>query len=140
MATKPKFDPRKMMEKAVEAMKQFVNEPRDDGKASPRVGAVLVKPDGSIDTAFRGELRHGERPRDPLQGAAPMNCNPDVHPDMLSRSRFPSMPWVRIPTEIPTKCRDSSDGYPQSLSPYFSHAILSPSQLRHWQLPVSQLA
>jgi ATP-dependent DNA helicase RecG len=60
MATKPKFDPRKMMEKAVEAMKQSINEPREDGKASPLVGAVLVKPDGSIDTAFRGELRHGD--------------------------------------------------------------------------------
>ncbi len=49
-----------MMVKAVEAMKQSINEPRDDGKASPLVGAVLVKPDGSVDTAFRGELRHGD--------------------------------------------------------------------------------
>lgn len=48
------------MEKAVEAMKQSINEPREDGKASPRVGAVLIKPDGSVDTAFRGELRHGD--------------------------------------------------------------------------------
>ena len=48
------------MEKAVAAMKQSINEPREDGKASPRVGAVLVKPDGSVDTAFRGELRHGD--------------------------------------------------------------------------------
>lgn len=60
MATKGKFDPREMMEKAVEVMKQSINEPRDDGKASPLVGAVLVKPDGSTDTAFRGELRHGD--------------------------------------------------------------------------------
>ena len=60
MVTKPKCDARKMMEKAVEAMKQSVNEPREDGKASPLVGAVLVKPDGSIDAAFRGELRHGD--------------------------------------------------------------------------------
>jgi len=60
MATKPKFDPRKMMEKAVETMKQSINEPRGDGKASPLVGAVLVKPDGSTDSAFRGELRHGD--------------------------------------------------------------------------------
>ena len=48
------------MEKAVEAMKQSINEPREDGKASPLVGAVLVKPDGVVDTAFRGELRHGD--------------------------------------------------------------------------------
>src|SRR5205085_8952980 len=29
-------------------------------KASPMVGAVLVKPDGTIDTAFRGEIREGD--------------------------------------------------------------------------------
>jgi len=49
-----------MMEKAVEVMKQSINEPREDDKASPLVGAVLVKPDGTVDTAFRGELRHGD--------------------------------------------------------------------------------
>ena len=45
---------------AVKVMRQSVNEPRGDGKASPLVGAVLVKPDGAVDTAFRGELRHGD--------------------------------------------------------------------------------
>jgi ATP-dependent DNA helicase RecG len=48
------------MEKAIEVMKQSINEPRADKKASPLVGAVLVKPDGTVDTAFRGELRHGD--------------------------------------------------------------------------------
>src|SRR5450631_14536 len=60
MPAKPKFDPRKMMELAIAVMKQSVNEPRADGKASPLVGAVLVKPDGTVDTACRGELRHGD--------------------------------------------------------------------------------
>lgn len=60
MAAKPKFDPRKLMEKAIEVMKQSVNEPRVDKKASPLVGAALMKPDGTMDTAFRGELRHGD--------------------------------------------------------------------------------
>jgi len=46
------------MEKAVAVMKQSINEPRADKKASPLVGAVLVMPDGTVDTAFRGELRH----------------------------------------------------------------------------------
>ena len=55
-----KFDPRKLMEKAIAVMKQSINEPRTDKKASPLVGAVLVKPDGTVDTAFRGELRHGD--------------------------------------------------------------------------------
>jgi len=49
-----------MMVKAIDVMKQSVNEPRADGKASPLVGAVLVMPDGSVDTACRGELRHGD--------------------------------------------------------------------------------
>jgi len=55
-----KFDSRKFMELAIEVMRQSVPEPRPDGKASPKVGAVLVKPDGKIETAYRGELRHGD--------------------------------------------------------------------------------
>lgn len=48
------------MEKAIAVMKQSINEPRADKKASPLVGTVLVKPDGTVDAAFRGELRHGD--------------------------------------------------------------------------------
>ena len=55
-----KFDPRQLMEKAVEVMNHSINEPRPDKKASPLVGAVLLKPDGTVDTAFRGELRQGD--------------------------------------------------------------------------------
>lgn len=55
----PRLDPRKMMEKAVEVMRQSVPEHRPDGTPSPSVGAVLVRPDGSIETAARGELREG---------------------------------------------------------------------------------
>ena len=54
------FDARELMEMAVEAMRCSVSEPRGDAKASPLVGAVLWKPDGSIDTACRGELRAGD--------------------------------------------------------------------------------
>jgi len=57
---KTKFDPRKLMEMAIEAMRQSVGEPRDDGKASPLVGAVLYRPDGTVETAHRGELRYGD--------------------------------------------------------------------------------
>lgn len=60
MFAKLKVDPRKLMEKAITVMKQSINEPRADGKVSPRVGAVLVKRDGTMDTAFRGEIRHGD--------------------------------------------------------------------------------
>jgi len=55
-----KFDPRKLMEQAIEVMRQSVSEPRPDGKASPSVGAVLWKPDGTVETACRGELRYGD--------------------------------------------------------------------------------
>ncbi len=51
---------RTYMEMAVRIMQESVAEPRDDGKASPKVGAVLVKPDGTFTTACRGELRDGD--------------------------------------------------------------------------------
>jgi ATP-dependent DNA helicase RecG len=60
MATTTNFDPRKMMELAVEVMKKSLNEARPDGDVPPKVGAVLWKPDGKIETAFRGELRNGD--------------------------------------------------------------------------------
>ncbi|MDP2646505.1 MAG: hypothetical protein Q8P24_16320 [Desulfobacterales bacterium] len=61
MVFKTKFDSRKLMELAIDVMRQSVSEPRKDGKASPKVGTVLVKPDGTVETACRGELRHGDR-------------------------------------------------------------------------------
>ena len=54
------FEPRKLMEKAIEVMRASVHEPRDDGKASPMVGAVLRKPDGTVVTGCRGEVRYGD--------------------------------------------------------------------------------
>ncbi len=60
MAAKTKLDPRKMMEMAIEMMRKSISEGRPDGKKSPAVGAVLLKPDGSIETAYRGELRDGD--------------------------------------------------------------------------------
>jgi len=54
------LDPRKLMEQAIKVMRQSVSEPRADGKANPLVGAVLRKPDGTIETACRGELRDGD--------------------------------------------------------------------------------
>jgi pyrimidine deaminase RibD-like protein len=60
------FNPRAMMEKAIDLMLQSVNEPRQDGKASPKVGAVLIVPyelavgRNRLITGFRGELRLGD--------------------------------------------------------------------------------
>ncbi|PIQ59964.1 MAG: hypothetical protein COV99_12475 [Bacteroidetes bacterium CG12_big_fil_rev_8_21_14_0_65_60_17] len=60
MAKKPAFDPRELMERAVEVMRSSVPEKRSDDTVSPKVGAVLWKPDGSFDVAWRGELREGD--------------------------------------------------------------------------------
>ena len=54
------FDPRALMERAIEVMKASVGEPRDEGRAVLKVGAVLWKSDGTVDTACRGELRFGD--------------------------------------------------------------------------------
>lgn len=60
VASRTKFNSRKLMELAIEVMRQSVPEPRTDGKVDPKVGAVLYKPDGTIETACRGEIRHGD--------------------------------------------------------------------------------
>ncbi|MCX5971788.1 MAG: hypothetical protein NTV14_09870 [Coprothermobacterota bacterium] len=60
MSGNAKLSPRELMELAIEVMRQSVPEPRNDGKTSPKVGAVLVKPDGTVETACRGELRQGD--------------------------------------------------------------------------------
>jgi ATP-dependent DNA helicase RecG len=55
------FDARHFMQLAIEEMKKSVAEGRKDGKASPKVGAVLVSPDGEIlGSAHRGEMREGD--------------------------------------------------------------------------------
>lgn len=59
MATNTKSNPRKMMEKAIEVMRLSIPEERKDGKPNPLVGAVLLRQDGTIETAARGELREG---------------------------------------------------------------------------------
>jgi len=54
------FNPRTLMEQAIEVMKRSIHENRDDAKSSPAVGAVIYMPDGTIETAYRGELRDGD--------------------------------------------------------------------------------
>jgi ATP-dependent DNA helicase RecG len=60
------FNPRAMMELAIEQMKLSIDEPRSDGKVSPKVGAVLVNVADEapgydrIMKAHRGELRYGD--------------------------------------------------------------------------------
>lgn len=40
----PRFDAQRLMEIAIEEMHKSVAEPRDDGKVSPKVGAVIWFP------------------------------------------------------------------------------------------------
>ena len=51
---------RKLMELAVKAMVDSIPEIRVDGKITPKVGAVIKKIDGFIDSAYRGEFRSGD--------------------------------------------------------------------------------
>ncbi len=57
---KKKYTDKELMQLAIDVMNRSVNEPRPDGKVPPKVGAVLLFPDGRIETAFRGELREGD--------------------------------------------------------------------------------
>lgn len=52
--------PRELMELSIREMNKSIQEKRDDGKTSPKVGVVLIKPNGDIVTAYRGELREGD--------------------------------------------------------------------------------
>ncbi len=51
---------RMYMEEVVEVMMNSIAEERADGKPTPKVGALIVKPDGTTATAYRGELREGD--------------------------------------------------------------------------------
>ena len=57
---KAKYTDRELMQKTIEVMNKSINEPRPDGKVPPKVGALLLFPDGRIESAFRGELRDGD--------------------------------------------------------------------------------
>jgi ATP-dependent DNA helicase RecG len=56
---KDAFNAREYMELAIQVMHKSIQEPRQD-KVSPKVGVIIIKPDGTEETAFRGELRHGD--------------------------------------------------------------------------------
>lgn len=57
---KKQYTHKELMQLAIDVMNKSVNEPREDGKVPPKVGAVLLFPDGRVETAFRGELREGD--------------------------------------------------------------------------------
>ena len=51
------FDPRKFMLLAIEEMKKSIAEPRND-KASPKVGAILIDPEGEVLGAAESHKLH----------------------------------------------------------------------------------
>jgi ATP-dependent DNA helicase RecG len=57
---KTRVNIRRLMEIAIDVMRQSVHEPRTDVKASPKVGVLLLKEDGTVEKACRGELRYGD--------------------------------------------------------------------------------
>jgi len=57
---KKQYTHKELMQMAIDVMNKSVNEPRPDGKVPPKVGAILLFPDGRIETAYRGELREGD--------------------------------------------------------------------------------
>ncbi|TDW99911.1 ATP-binding protein [Dinghuibacter silviterrae] len=54
------YTARDYMLMAIEEMRRSVNEARIDGKVPPKVGAVILFPDGEVTSAHRGELREGD--------------------------------------------------------------------------------
>jgi ATP-dependent DNA helicase RecG len=60
MEARKKIKPRELMEMAIKVMRESIHESREDNKKSPSVGAAILKPDGTIETAYRGELRYGD--------------------------------------------------------------------------------
>jgi ATP-dependent DNA helicase RecG len=60
MAKNKPFNARPYMELAIAEMNKSQNEPRFDGKVPPKVGAILVFPDGRVVKAHRSELRNGD--------------------------------------------------------------------------------
>src|SRR5437588_12652434 len=86
------------MELAVKVMRQSVPEPRKDGKTSPRVGAVLLKPDGAIETACRGELRHGDHAEYTLLERKNRDCRLDG--SVLFATLEPCAPDSRHPPKM----------------------------------------
>lgn len=58
--TRKKYTDRDLMQIAIDEMSKSINEPRKDGKIPPKVGAVILFPDGRIEKSYRGELREGD--------------------------------------------------------------------------------
>ena len=98
MAKAPTFDPRALMQKAVDVMSASVRERRADDTLTPKVGAVLWKPDGTIQTAYRGELREGDHAEFTL--IERKNVGEDLSECVLFATLEPCGPQSRNPPKL----------------------------------------
>lgn len=98
MTKKVTFDPRKLMEEAVSVMKASVGEGRSDDAITPKVGAVLWRPDGSTQTACRGELREGDHAEFTL--IERKNVGEDLSDCVLFATLEPCAPKSRTPPKL----------------------------------------
>lgn len=90
--------PREYMELAIKVMKDSKNKNRKD-KSSPLVGAVLVFPDGTTDTAYRGEFRQGDHAEYTLLDKK--NRTKDLSGCWLFATLEPCAPGARNAPKIP---------------------------------------
>jgi len=102
MGEQKRKTPREYMEQAIEVMKKSIPENRND-KSSPLVGAVLVFPDGTTDTAYRGELREGDHAEYTLLDKK--NRTKDLTDCWLFATLEPCAPGARNHPKIPCSVR-----------------------------------
>lgn len=98
MADLKRKTPREYMELAIKVMKDSIHENRKD-KSSPLVGAVLVFPDGTTDTAYRGEFRQGDHAEYTLLDKK--NRTKDISGCWLFATLEPCAPGARNAPKIP---------------------------------------
>jgi len=86
------------MERAITVMRETEHEPRKDGKHLPLVGAVIYKPDGTIETAYRGEIRDGDHAEDTLLERK--NRSNRLDNSVLFITLEPCAPGARTPPQL----------------------------------------
>ncbi len=98
MAEEKRKSAREYMKMSIKVMRDSIHEKRTD-KSSPLVGAVLVFPDGTTDTAFRGELREGDHAEYTLLDKK--NRTKDLSGCWLFATLEPCAPGARNAPKIP---------------------------------------